>query len=132
MQNDIAVLDEIAEKFDGEGFHQTKHWLFDNVGYSTTLEADDGEKLPIYIEIEVTEEDIKEIEEEIVDNIDIDEIEEKIQKKITKLFKKDGYKQNNYWEWDNEGQIYWSSYINYELDGCVVTMFPLTKDDLKK
>ena len=128
----MEVLDNIAEELDKEGFHQTEMWEFDGEGYSTVLKNDNGEELPIRVDIEITEEDLEEIKKKMLDSIDLGEMEDKIRNKITKLFKKDGYKQNNEWEYIPEDDVYWTSFINFNLDGCVVTMFPLKKEDLKK
>ena len=132
MISDITILEEVTEIFDKEGFHQTEHWHFDGDGYYTTLENDNKESLPIRVDIEMTDEDIEEVKEEVLDNIDIEEIEEKIQEKITKDYKKEGLKQNNEWEYIPEDDVFWASYIGFDLEGDVVTMFPLKKEDLKK
>ena len=131
MISDLSILDEITEILEDDGFNQTESWIFDGYGYSVTLENDNKEKLPIYTEIELTDEDIKEIEEEIVNNIDISELNESVQKSITESFEKEGYKQNNYWEYEPDGDVFWASFIDYNLDGVVVSSFRLTKEDLK-
>ncbi len=67
-------------------------------------------------------------EEELMDALDKAWDESKKQKytetildKTIKVFKKDGYKQNNYWEYDDFGKVYWSSFINRNLE--VVSVF---------
>lgn len=39
---------------------------------------------------------------------------------VTKAFEKEGYKQNNYWEYDEEGDVMFATFIDSNLDVVVV------------
>ena len=132
MLNIFDVLDEIAELYEKEGFHQNSAWKSDGSGsYEVELQDDNGEKIVIYLEIQLTEKDIEEINNNILDNIDTSQIEEEIKNAVTKAFEDDGCKQNNYWEYDYESDTYWASFIDSTLEGYVASVMGITKEDIK-
>ena len=127
----MIILDGVVDEFENDGWFQKEPWELEDEIFTTNLEDGNGNKLPISVEIEVTDEDMEEIAEEVAVNIEVAEIEEGIQKSVTKSFEDEGYKQNNYWEYDCESDTYWASFIDYNLNGVIVSVFGLTEEDIK-
>ena len=131
MLNPMIILDGVVDEFENDGWFQKEPWELEDEIFTTNLEDEDGNKLPISVEIEVTDKDMEEIAEEVATNIEIGEIEDGIQKSVTKSFEDEGYKQNNYWEYDYESDTYWATFIDFNLNGVSVSVFGLTEEDIK-
>ena len=132
MISDIAILDEITKEFENEGFYQNTSWALEDGTYSVVLEDKDGKKISISLDIEITDEDIEEIMDNVLDNIDISEIEEMIQEATKKAFEDEGYKQTNYWDYIYEDDVYVGTFLDINLNGIIVSLNGLTKEELKE
>jgi len=130
--NILDVLGQIVEKFEPDGWYQTSPWFQEDDSWCVVLKNDNDEELPIQVEVEITDEEFDELADEVCENIDIAGIEESLQESVTKSFEEEGYKQNNYWEYDPESDTYWASFIDFNLDGIIVSIFGLDKEDIKK
>ena len=75
----------------------------------------------------LSQEDDEEDEESLEDVMDkeLNEMEDvhTLSDEITKAFEEEGYKQNNYWEYDWEDDVMWGSFVDYELN-VISVAFP--------